>query len=74
MSDKYVEHNGSGYIDETVDMVIKNEYNHEKRLKEDLKYKEMSKDIRGILEENGYVLEGPISLINKSNGRKRRIY
>lgn len=74
MREDYIEHNGSGFVDPTVDGVIKKEYNHKQRLKEDYKYSNMRKDIKAILADNGYVLEGPISLINTESGRKRRIY
>jgi hypothetical protein len=70
----HVEHNGSGFVDPTVDKVIKKEYDHKKRIKEDCKYNKMSKEIKEILKDNGYILEGPISLINSDSGRKRRIY
>jgi hypothetical protein len=74
MGNRHVAHNGSGYADPTVDAVIRNEYKNELKTKEDNKYRNMSNTIKRILENNGYELEGPISLINMANGRKRRIY
>lgn len=70
----HVEHNSSGYVDTTVDAVLKKEWNCEARTKEDIKYKAMIKNIKTILENSGYLLDGPISLISKESGRKRRIY
>jgi hypothetical protein len=70
----HVEHNGSGFVDPTVDGVFKKAYNERERAKEDYEYRHMQKDIKAILEANSYVLEGPISLINVESGRKRRIY
>lgn len=69
-----MERNGSGYIDPTVDAVLKIEHNKEVKDRENQRYHIMSKTIKRILENNGYELEGPISLINKDTGRKRRIY
>lgn len=74
MPNEYTERNGSGCLDCTVDEVIKREYNHQERIKEDYKYQEMTKIIKAILASNNYVLEGPISLISLTSGRKRRIY
>ena len=74
MGDKHVERNGSGYVDTTVDYVVRKEYNRKARAKEDYEYRHMMNDIKDILESNGYILEGPISLINEKTGRKRRIY
>ena len=74
MRDDHVEHNSSGCIDYTVDAVIKKEWNKADRDQEDYKYRKMAKVIKAALETNGYVLEGPISLISTESGRKRRIY
>lgn len=74
MKNNHTEHNASGYIDETVDAVIKKEYNAKEVAKENYKYKDMSKHIKDLLDANGYILDGPISLINIDSGRKRRIY
>ena len=74
MSDTHVEHNGSGYVDPTIDDIIKKECDARKRAREDYKYRKMMMNIKELLRTNGYVLDGPISLINEKNGRKRRIY
>jgi hypothetical protein len=74
MNTKYIEHNGSGVIDPTIDTVIKKEYNRKEHLKEECNYIEMKANIKRILEKNGYMLEGPISLIHIKTGEKRRIY
>jgi len=74
MGKRHVIHNGSGYADPTVDAVIEREHNADVERRENNKYKHMAGTIKRILENNGYELEGPISLINMANGRKRRIY
>jgi hypothetical protein len=71
---KHIEHNGSGYADPTADAVIKREYAREDKAKEDERYRIMVKGIKRLLENNDYMLQGPISLINMESGRKRRIY
>jgi hypothetical protein len=71
---KHIEHNGSGYADPTADAVIKREHAREDRAREDQQYHNMVKGIKRLLENNDYVLQGPISLINMESGRKRRIY
>ena len=70
----HVEHNGSGYIDSTVDALIKKECECKKKAKEDYNYRKMMNTIKDLIKDNGYILEGPISLINEESGRKRRIY
>lgn len=70
----HIEHNASGCIDETVDAVIKKEWNAKEYSKENYKYNEMKEKIKDMLDKNHYVLDGPISLINTDSGRKRRIY
>lgn len=70
----HIAHNGSGYADPTLDAVLKHEKADEERYTEDQKYHSMANHIRKVLENNGYKLEGPISLINIESGRKRRIY
>lgn len=74
MRDDHIEHNGSGCIDTTADFVIKKECECKKKAIEDYKYRKMMNNIKDLLKDNGYILEGPISLINKESGRKRRIY
>lgn len=74
MGYNHVEHNGSGYPDPTIDAVIKMEKAEEKKHIENKKYRTMAKNIKHIIESNGYRLETPISLINQDSGRKRRIY
>lgn len=71
---KYVVHNASGYVDPTMDVVLKNDHKRRMKAKENTIYYNMRDTIKRILENNGYELEGPISLINMANGRKRRIY
>lgn len=71
---RHIEKNGSGYADETVTEVIEHEFNIKKRDKEDYEYRQMRKKIKHILEDSGYILDGPISLINEKSGRKKRIY
>ena len=74
MGDKHVEHNGSGYVDSTVDSVIKREIVRKNKKDEDYKYHKMYHEINKILKDYDYVLEGPISMVNINSGRKRRIY
>lgn len=69
-----IERNGSGCVDPTLDSIIKNECECKKKAKEDYKYRKMMNDIKDIIKSNGYLLDGPISLINEKSGRKRRIY
>lgn len=73
-SNNYIEHNGSGYRDDTVDDVIKHEQEENKAKKEEIKYIKLKRDIKKMLVEAGYILDGPISLINIDSGKKRRIY
>lgn len=74
VNDTHIEHNGSGYVDTTVDAIIKKENDDRQRVIEDYKYRRMTKMIKDILDVEGYTLEGPISLIKIESGRKRRIY
>lgn len=74
MGNNHMEHNGSGYVDPTADSVIKREYARKDKAIENQKYYNMVKSIKKILENNNYELEGPISLIHMTTGRKRRIY
>ena len=74
MRDDHIEHNGSGCIDTTADFVIKKECEQKKKSKEDYEYTKMTHNIKDLLKQNGYILEGPISLIKEDSGRKRRIY
>ena len=69
-----IERNGSGCVDPTVDCIIKKECECKKKANEDYKYKKMMNNIKELLKVNGYILEGPISLIKEDSGRKRRIY
>jgi hypothetical protein len=74
IGEQYVEHNGSGYADPTADAVLRREHSREIKARENEKYTIMVKRIKKILDDNNYVLDGPISLINVVSGRKRRIY
>ena len=74
MSNGYITHNGSGYVDPTVDAVIKHESALKAKQREDARYHNMAKVIKTALESNGYVLDGPINLVNTNTGHKRRIY
>ena len=69
-----IERNGSGCVDPTVDCIIKKECAYKKKAKEDYKYFKMKEEIKNLLGKNGYMVEGPISLIKEDSGRKRRIY
>ena len=42
--------------------------------KEDRKFKEMNKEISHILSKYGYVLNGPMKVINEENGKHRNIW
>ena len=70
----YTEHNGSGYVDPTVDAVIKREQERKERVIEDREYHTMVNEIKKLLGKHNYELCGPISLINMDTNRKRRIY
>lgn len=74
MSDHYIIKNASGCPDPTVDKIVKKEKILEKKEKEENDYRIMTKNIKKELDKHGYILEGPINLINSKNGRKRRIY
>ena len=69
-----IEMNGSGCVDPTVDCIIKKECACKKKAKDEYKYFKMKEEIKNLLDRNGYILEGPISLINDKTGRKMRIY
>ena len=70
----YVEHNGSGYVDPTVDAVVKREHERRQKAIEDQEYHNMAEEIKKILGRHNYELCGPIELINMDSNRKRRIY
>lgn len=74
MGEKYIEHNGSGYVDTTVDAVIKKERMEKKIDIEKCNFNKMLKDIKNILRKYNYVLDGPMSLVNVDSGTKKRIY
>lgn len=74
MVEKYIEHNGSGYVDTTVDAVIKKERMTKKMDIEKCNFNRMLKDIKNILRKYNYVLDGPMSLVNVDSGTKKRIY
>ena len=69
-----MERNGSGCVDPTVDCMIRKECECQKKAREDYKYAKMMHNIKDLIRKNGYILEGPISLIKEDSGRKRRIY
>ena len=66
--------NASGCKDPTVGEVF--EHNKEKyeSIKEDRKFKEMNREISHILSKYGYVLNGPMKVINEENGKHRNIW
>lgn len=74
MSENWVVKNGSGCTDLTVDSMIKKEIERKKKAKEDYKYYQMRNKVKDMIEKSGYVLDGPICLINTKTGNKRRIY
>lgn len=49
MNNEHVEHNGSGYLDPTVDAVVKQERNKFGLDKEDCKFKSMTIHMKTIL-------------------------
>ena len=69
-----MERNGSGCVDPTLDILIKQECECKKKSKEDYNYRKMMNNIRGLLKDNGYMLEGPISLINEKTGRNQESF
>lgn len=73
-SKHHMERNASGYVDLTFSEVLEHEVKKGKKSREDIDYNKMKKEIKEMLQKHGYILEGPISLIKKGNGRKRRIY
>ena len=73
-NDMRVERNKEGYIDPTLDGVLKREKIREKLEKEKANFKIMKRDIKKLLKMNGYIIEGPISLINIHSGKRRRMY
>ena len=66
--------NASGCQDPTLGRVF--EHNKEKHelMKEDRKFKEMNKEISHILSKYGYILNGPMKVINEENGKHRNIW
>ena len=66
--------NASGCKDPTVGEVF--EHNKEKyeSIKEDRKFKEMNREISHILSKYGYILNGPMKVINEETGNKRNIW
>ena len=70
--------NSSGCWDPTADSLLEKEYNEQelrrKTIFEQQQYNKMVCKILKILRDSDYVLDGPINLINKKTGKKRRIY
>ena len=66
--------NASGCKDPTVGIVFKHKKEQYNLIKEDRKFKEMNREISHILSKYGYILDGPIKVINEETGNKRNIW
>ena len=66
--------NGSGSKDPTLGRVFERNKEKYELAKEDRKFKEMNKEISHILSKYGYVLNGPMKVINEENGKHRNIW
>ena len=66
--------NGSGCQDPTLGRVFEHNKEKHKLIKEDRKFKEMNKEISHILSKYGYILDGPMKVINEENGKHRNIW
>ena len=66
--------NGSGCQDPTLGRVFERNKEKYELAKEDRKFKEMNKEITHILSKYGYVLNGPMKVINEENGKHRNIW
>lgn len=66
--------NGSGCKDPTLGGVFKHNKEKYESMKEDRKFKEMNREISHILSKYGYILDGPMKVINKETGNKRNIW
>ena len=66
--------NGSGCKDPTVGGVFEHKKEQYEKIKEEKMFKQMNKEISDILSKYGYILNGPIRVINKENGNHRNIW
>ena len=66
--------NGSGCQDPTLGRVFERNKEKYELATEDRKFKEMNKEISHILSKYGYVLNGPMKVINEENGKHRNIW
>lgn len=66
--------NGSGCQDPTLGRVFEHKREQYDSDKEFRKFKEMNKEITQILSTYGYILNGPMKVINEENGKERKIW
>lgn len=66
--------NGSGCKDPTVGRVFKHKKEQYNLIKEDRMFKQMNREISHILSKYGYILDGPMKVINEETGNKRNIW
>lgn len=66
--------NASGCKDPTLGGVFQNNKKKADLIKEDRMFKQMNKEISDILSKYGYILNGPMKVINEETGKQRNIW
>ena len=66
--------NASGCKDPTLGGVFQHNKEQYESIKEDRKFKEMNREISHVLSKYGYILDGPMKVINEESGNKRNIW
>ena len=66
--------NASGCKDPTVGGMFQHNKEKYKSITEEKNFKQMNKEISNILSKYGYILNGPMKVINEETGNKRNIW
>ena len=66
--------NASGCKDPTLGGVFQHNKKKAELIKEEKNFKEMNKEISDILSKYGYILNGPMRVINEETGKQRNIW
>ena len=66
--------NASGCKDPTLGVVFQHKKEQYDLIKENRMFKQMNKEISDILSKYGYILNGPMRVINEETGKQRNIW
>ena len=66
--------NASGCKDPTLGGVFQHNKKKAELIKEEKNFKQMNKEISDILSKYGYILNGPMRVINEETGKQRNIW